>query len=130
MKKFLIFLGIIAVVAVVLMATTPDRQQHVDTIKSVMTGAVNAELRDNSIDGPLGSIASAAATMAVDKYLSTNFLVRDHRFYSLGFIDYNNEFQMVSVGVFNHVYTLDEEQAREMIKKKLNSLDILQDKSK
>lgn len=130
MKKFLIFLGIIAVVAVALMATTPDRQQHVDTIKSVMTGAVNAELRDNSIDGPLGSIASVAATMAVDKYLSTNFLVRDHRFYSLGFIDYNNEFQMVSVGVFNHVYTLDEEQAREMIKKKLNPLDILQDKSK
>jgi len=36
MKKFLIFLGIIAVVAVALMATTPDRQQHVDTIKSVM----------------------------------------------------------------------------------------------
>ena len=130
MKKFLIFLGIIAVVAVALMATTPDRQQHVDTIKSVMTGAVNAELRENNIDGPLGSIASATATMAVDKYLSTNFLVRDHRFYSLGFIDYNNEFQMVSVGVFNHVYTLDEEQAREMIKKKLNPLDILQDKSK
>lgn len=130
MKKFLIFLGIIAVVAVALMATTPDRQQHVDTIKSVMMGAVNAELRENNIDGPLGSIASAAATMAVDKYLSTNFLVRDHRFYSLGFIDYNNEFQMVSVGVFNHVYTLDEEQAREMIKKKLNPLDILQDKSK
>lgn len=130
MKKFLIFLGIIAVVAVALMATTPDRQQHVDTIKSVMTGAVNAELRENNIDGPLGSIASAAATMAVDKYLSTNFLVRDHRFYSLGFIDYNNEFQLVSVGVFNHVYTLDEEQAREMIKKKLNPLDNLQDKSK
>lgn len=130
MKKFLIFLGIIAVVAVALMATTPDRQQHVDTIKSVMTGAVNAELREKKIDGPLGSIASAAATMAVDKYLSTNFLVRDHRFYSLGFIDYNNEFQMVSVGVFNHVYTLDEEQAREMIKKKLNPLDILKDKSK
>lgn len=130
MKKFLIFLGIIAVVAVALMATTPDRQQHVDTIKSVMTGAVNAELRENNIDGPLGSIASAAATMAVDKYLSTNFLVRDHRFYSLGFIDYNNEFQMVSVGVFNHVYTLDEEQAREMIKKKLNPFDILKDKSK
>lgn len=130
MKKFLIFLGIIAVVAVALMATTPDRQQHVDTIKSVMTGAVNAQLRENNIDGPLGSIASVAATMAVDKYLSTNFLVRDHRFYSLGFIDYNNEFQMVSVGVFNHVYTLDEEQAREMIKKKLNPLDILKDKSK
>lgn len=126
MKKFLIFLGIIAVAAITLMVTTPDRQQHVDTIKSVMTGAVNAELRENNIDGPLGSIASAAATMAVDKYLSTNFLVRDHRFYSLGFIDYNEEFQLVSVGIFNHVYTLNEDQAREMLKKKLNPLELLQ----
>lgn len=130
MKKFLIFMGIIAVIAVALMATTPDRQQHVDTIKSVISGAVNAELRDNNIDGPLASIASVAATTAVDQYLNTSFLVRDHRFYSLGFIDYNNEFQLVSVGVLNHVYTLNEEQAREMIKKKLSPLDLMKDKLK
>ena len=122
MKKFLIFLGVIAIAALALMVTTPDRQQHVDSIKSVMTGAVNAELRDNRIEGPLASIASATATMAVDKYLNTNFLVRDHRFYSLGFIDNNGEFQIVSVGVFNHVYTFNEDQAREMIKKKLGSM--------
>ena len=128
MKKFLIFLCIIAIIAVALMVTTPDRQQHVDTIKSVMSGAVNAELRENNIDGPLASIASVAATTAVDRYLNTSFIVRDHRFYSLGFIDYNNEFQMVSVGVFNHVYTLNEDQAREMIKKKLNAFDLLKGK--
>ena len=128
MKKFLIFLGVIAIIALALMATTPDRQQHVDTIKSVMTGAVNAELRENNIDGPIASIASVAATTAVDRYLNTSFIVRDHRFYSLGFIDYNNEFQMVSVGIFNHVYTLDEDQAREMIKKKLNPFDLLKGK--
>lgn len=128
MKKFLIFLGIIAIIALALMVTTPDRQQHVDTIKSVMSGAVNAELRENNIDGPIASIASVAATTAVDRYLNTSFIVRDHRFYSLGFIDYNNEFQMVSVGIFNHVYTLDEDQAREMIKKKLNPLDLLKGK--
>ena len=128
MKKFLIFLCIIAIIAVALMVTTPDRQQHVDAIKSVMSGAVNAELRENNIDGPLASIASVAATTAVDRYLNTSFIVRDHRFYSLGFIDYNNEFQMVSVGVFNHVYTLNEDQAREMIKKKLNPFDLLKGK--
>ena len=124
MKKFLVFLGIIAIIAVALMATTPDRQQHVDTIKSVMKGAVNAELRDNNIDGPLASIASVAATKAVDQFLNTSFLVRDQKFYSLGFIDYNGEFQMVSVGIFNHVYTLDEDQAREMIKKKLSQFGL------
>lgn len=121
MKKFVVFLVVIGAIAVGLMVTSPDRQQHVDTIKSVMKGAVNAELRDNNIDGTLGSIASVAATMAVDQFLNTSFLVRDHRFYSLGFIDYDGEFYMVSVGVFNHVYTFDEDQAREMIKKKLNN---------
>ena len=130
MKKFLIFLCVIAIVAVALMVTTPDRQQHVDTIKTVMKGAVNAELSDNHIEGPLASIASVAATTAVDKYLNTSFLVRDHRFYSLGFVDYNGEFQLVSVGVLNHVYTLNEDQAREMIKKKLNPFDIFKGKSK
>lgn len=130
MKKFLIFVGIIAIVAVTLMVTTPDRQQHVETIQSVMSGAVNAELRDNSIDGPLASIASVAATTAVTQYLNTSFLVRDHNFYSLGFIDYNGEFIMVSVGIFNHVYTLNEDQARELMKKNLNPFDLLKDKVK
>ena len=35
---------------------------------------------------------------------------------------------MVSVGIFNHVYTLNEDQAREMIKKKLNPFDLLKGK--
>lgn len=128
MKKLVIFLVIIGAIALGLMATTPDRQQHVDAIQSVMKGAVSAELRDNNIDGALGSIASVAATTAVNQFLNTSFLVRDHRFYSLGFVDYNGEFIMVSVGVFNHVYTLDEDQARQFIKKKLeeiNPLDFL-----
>jgi len=121
MKKFIVFLVVIGAIAVGLMITTPNRQQHVDTIKSVITGAVNAELRDNHIDGDIGSIASMVATTAVDRFLNTSFLVRDHRFYSLGFIDYEGEFYMVSVGIFDHVYTFDEDQAREMIKKKLSN---------
>ena len=128
MKKFVVFLVIIGAIALGLMVTTPDRQQHVDTIKSVVKGAVSAELRDNNIDGPLGSIVSVAATTAIDQFLNTSFLVRDHRFYSLGFVDYNGEFVMVSLGIFNHVYTLDEDQARQLIKSKLeeiNPLDFL-----
>lgn len=122
MKKLVIFLVIIGAIALGLMATTPDRQQHVDAIQSVMKGAVSAELRDNNIDGALGSIASVAATTAVNQFLNTSFMVRDRRFYSLGFVDYNGEFIMVSVGVFNHVYTLDEDQARQFIKKKLEEI--------
>jgi hypothetical protein len=122
MKKFLIFIGIIAAIAIALMATTPDKQQHHDTIKEVLSRAVNAELRDNNIDGAVASIGSVFAMNAVDEFLNRSLLIRDHRFYNIGVIDYNGEFQMVSVGVFNHVYTFDEDQAREFIKTKIKDL--------
>ncbi len=122
MKKFLIFIGIIAAIAIALMATTPDKQQHHDTIKEVLSRAVNAELRDNKIDGAVASIGSVFAMNAVDEFLNRSLLIRDHRFYNIGVIDYDGEFQMVSVGVFNHVYTFDENQARELIKTKIKDL--------
>ena len=122
MKKFLIFIGIIAAIAIALMATTPDKQQHHDTIKEVLSRVVNAELRDNNIDGAVASIGSVFAMNAVDEFLNRSLLIRDHRFYNIGVIDYNGEFQMVSVGVFNHVYTFDEDQAREFIKTKIKDL--------
>jgi hypothetical protein len=122
MKKFLIFIGIIAVIAIALMATTPDKQQHHDTIKEVLSRAVNAELRNNNIDGAVASIGSVFAMNAVDEFLNRSLLIRDHRFYNIGVIDYDGEFQMVSVGVFNHVYTFDENQARELIKTKIKDL--------
>ena len=122
MKKFLIFIGIIAAIAIALMVTTPDKQQHHDTIKEVLSRAVNAELRDNNIDGAVASIGSVFAMNAVDEFLNRSLLIRDHRFYNIGVIDYDGEFQMVSVGVFNHVYTFDENQARELIKTKIKDL--------
>lgn len=122
MKKFLIFLGIIAVLALALMATTPGKEQHHETIKSVFVSAVNAELRDNHIDGAVGSIATAAATTGIDAFLNHSLIIRDHRFYTIGVISHEGEFQMVSVGAFNHVWTLNEDQARQLIKKQLKSL--------
>lgn len=122
MKKFLFLLALIGVAAVVLMVTTPTREQHVDTIKQVMTGAVNSELREYEIDGAIGSIASMTATTAIDQFMNTHFLVRDHRFYSIGFVDYDEEFIPVSFGIFNHVYTLDEDMARQLVKSKIKEV--------
>ena len=122
MKKFLIFIGIIAVVAIALMATTPDKQQHQEAIKSVFVSAVNAELRENHIDGAVGSIATAAAITGIDAFLNHSLIIRDHRFFNIGVIDYEGEFQMISVGAFNHVWTLNEDQVRQIIKKKMKTL--------
>ena len=109
-------------VAIALMATTPDKQQHKEAIKSVFVSAVNAELRENHIDGAVGSIATVAAITGIDAFLNHSLIIRDHRFYNIGVIDYEGEFQMISVGAFNHVWTLNEDQARQIIKQKMKTL--------
>lgn len=119
MKKLLVFLCILGVAALVLMVTKPDRQQHLDTIQTVVSKAVSAELRDYHIDGDLGSVVSMTATAGINQFLNSSLMVREHTFYNIGVISYDNNFQMVSVGVLNHVYTLNEEQARHIIRTKL-----------
>ncbi|WP_028904273.1 MULTISPECIES: hypothetical protein [unclassified Prevotella] len=119
MKKLLVFLCILGVAALVLMVTKPDRQQHLDTIQTVVSKAVSAELRDYHIDGDLGSVVSMTATAGINQFLNSSLMVREHTFYNIGVISYDNNFQMVSVGVLNHVYTLNEEQARYIIRTKL-----------
>ena len=119
MKKLFVFLCILGVAALVLMVTKPDRQQHLDTIQTVVSKAVSAELRDYHIDGDLGSVVSMTATAGINQFLNSSLMVREHTFYNIGVISYDNNFQMVSVGVLNHVYTLNEEQARHIIRTKL-----------
>ncbi len=124
MKKLVLFLIIIASVAVGLILTTPNRQQHVDPIKQILMNTVNAELRYMHIDGPYGSIASVAASVAIDSFLNTSLIIRDNTFYSLGFVDYNGQFQLTSFGIWGHVYTLNEDQARQIVKNKLGDFDL------
>lgn len=119
MKKLVVFLCILGVAALALMITKPDRQQHLDTIQTVVSKAVSAELRDYHIDGDLGSVVSMTATAGINQFLNSSLMVREHTFYNIGVISYDNNFQMVSVGVLNHVYTLNEEQARHIIRTKL-----------
>ena len=120
MKKFLFFIVLLAVMALVLIATCPDKATHHEAIKSVMSEVINAEMDNSSIDGSLASIGTVLAINLVDSYLNSNLMVRDRTFYNVGVVSYNGEFRMVSVGVLNHVFTIDKETAREFLKDKLN----------
>lgn len=121
MKKFLFLIVVLAAIAVGLMMTCPDRDAHHEAIKSVVSKVVNSEMNNNSIDGALASIGTAVAIEAVDAYLKSSLIIRDHTFYNIGVVNHEDEFRMVSVGVFNHVFTISEDDARELIKEKLPS---------
>ena len=108
MKKLLFFIVFLVVVGVALVATCPDREAHKEAVKSVASAVVNAEMDQSGIDETLASIGTMLGVSAVDAYLNSSLIVRDHTFYNVGLINYKGEPRMVSVGVFNHVFTISE----------------------
>ena len=126
MKKFLFLLFLLAVIAVTLMATCPDKKAHHEALKDVASKVINAEMLNSKIDESMASIGTMLAINVVDAYLSSNLILGDHTFYNIGIVFYKGEPQAVSVGVFNHVFTIDEDTAKEIIKDKI-SLPNLED---
>lgn len=121
MKKFVAFMIVfLVVVGVALIATRPDKITHYEAIRNVATAVVNAEMNQKDHDETLAAIGTMLGVAAVDNYLSKNLIVRDFTLYSVGYIIYNQEPRMVSVGLFNHVFTIKEEDARRMLKSKLS----------
>ena len=86
---------------------------------------INAEMNESKVETTMASIGTVLAVNVVDAYLKSNLIGRDRTFYNVGVITYKGDFRMVSVCVFNHVYTIDKETAREIIKDKLSLNEII-----
>ena len=120
MKKFIYLIIFLVVLGGVLVATCPDRTAHREAIKGVISEVVSSEMNKN----PLGSteiisIGTVFTMDLVDAYLKTNLMIKDHTFFNIGYVTYKDDFKVVSIGVLNHVFTVDEETARQLIKEKM-----------
>jgi hypothetical protein len=118
MKKLLFLIVFLAVIAGALIATCPDRNAHLEAIKSVVSEVANEEMdkQSNILTTGLASISTMLTINMADTYLKSNLIIRDHTFYNIGYISYKDDFTMVSLGILNHVFTLDKETAREIMK--------------
>ena len=121
MKKFLFLIILLAAAAVGLIATCPARNAHQEAIKSVVSEVINDEMgkQSNVLTTELASISTMLTIDLADSYLKTNLIIRDHTFYNIGYVSYKGELKMISFGILNHVFTLDKENAREMMKEKV-----------
>ncbi len=124
MKKFLFLIVFLAVVAGALIATCPDRNAHLEAIKSVVSEVANEEMdkQSNILTTGLASISTMLTINIADSYLKSNLIIRDHTFYNIGYINYNDDLRMISFGILNHVFTLDKETAKEIMKEKTETL--------
>ena len=104
MKKLLFVIVLLVIIGLTLMMTCPDKDVHYEALKGVTSEVINAEMNESKVETTMASIGTVLA---------------------VGVITYKGDFRMVSVGVFNHVYTIDKETAREIIKDKLSLNEII-----
>ena len=118
MKKILVlflFVGI-GLVAVV---TCPQKDAHADALMKLVNVALDSELSRHAETkeemglAMLGSfIGSGIAEFVIDKKL----LVDNYFICSIGRIVFEGEEKIVSVGCFNHVFTMPEDKLKEELK--------------
>lgn len=121
MKKLIFLIIFLVVVGVVLMATCPNRIHHREAIKGVVSEVVSSEMDKNPFGSTeIISIGTVFTMDLLDAYLKSNLMVKDHILFNVGYINYKDDFKIVSVGILNHVFTIDEDTARQLIKEKMS----------
>ena len=118
MKKLLSIIALIAI-ALVSVITCPKKEVHTDALMKLVNVALDSELSRHAETkeemglAMLGSfIGSGIAEFVIDKKL----LVDNYFVCSIGRIVFEGEEKIVSVGCFNHVFTMPEDKLKEELK--------------
>ena len=95
------------------MATCPDKEAHSAALKDLVNQVITSELSGEEDAGLVmfGSmIGTGLGGLVIDNMLN----VEDYLVCSIGTVTYDGETQVVSVGLLNHVFTIDEEKAAQI----------------
>ncbi len=96
---------IVVVIILVLLFTCPSPAKHKEAFANEVNSAVsNVATKDYGILGAIGSMfASGVVSVAVGEFLD----VDDYFLFSIGRLSYGGEKTIVSIGILNHVFTLN-----------------------
>lgn len=119
MKGLLYTILILLGLACVCIVTCPDKDAHSDALKelfnSVLTEKLNEDVTDEDEQAYAmfrSMLGTGLAGLVIDNMLK----VENYFVCSIGTITYENETNIVSVGILNHVFTASEEDVKENAK--------------
>ena len=114
-----ILLTIIALIAVMIV-TCPKTEQHKEVLSTVITATVNDAVHDNDnitgnnfIDNAFRTISNAFAGKVIEAAVDNLVTVDNYVVCSLGKVHYDGKDHIVSLGIFGHIFTVDEDDLRE-----------------
>lgn len=114
MKAIFYTLLIIIILGGICVATCPDREAHSEALKDLVNQVITAELSGEEEDAGLAMFGSMIGTGLSGLVIDNMLNVEDYLVCSIGTATYDGETHVVSVGLLNHVFTIDEEKAAQI----------------
>ena len=114
MKAVLYTLLALLILGGICVATCPDREAHSEALKDLVNQVITAELSGEEEDAGLAMFSSMIGTGLSGLVIDNMLNVEDYLVCSIGTATYDGETHVVSVGLLNHVFTIDEEKAAQI----------------
>jgi len=120
MKKLL---GVIIVllVAILMALTVPDKQKHKDAMMEAVNEYVKEEAVERVGDNILAKLGKSVVVKTVETVLNSKLKVDNYYLFNTTHVRLNGKDQMLSVGLFGHVFTFDKEMLRDKLNEAMNA---------
>ena len=110
----------LVILVAVMVVTCPKTEQHKEVLSTVITTTVNDAVNDNDnltgntfIDNAFKTVSNAFAGKVIETAVDNLVTVDNYVVCSLGKVHYDGKDHIVSLGVFGHIFTVDEDDLQE-----------------
>lgn len=120
MKKYLLII-IVLLVAVLMVLTVPDKAKHKEAMMEAINEYVEEEAVDKLGDTVLARLGKGVIVKTVETALNSKLKIDNYYLFNKTYVRLDGEDQMLSLGMFGHVFTFDKEMLREKLEEAMNA---------
>ena len=120
MKKYLLII-IVLLVAVLMVLTVPDKAKHKEAMMEAINEYVEEEAVDKLGDTVLARLGKGVIVKTVETALNSKLKIENYYLFNKTYVRLDGEDQMLSLGMFGHVFTFDKEMIREKLEEAMNA---------
>lgn len=99
--------------------TCPEREKHMEAIQNLTKSVINKASEDAGENDFMNNLAAYLVSGISKFFIEQKLYVEDHYIYSIGKIELQGKPEIVSIGIFGRVFTIDEETAYQKISNEL-----------
>ena len=121
MKKYLIIVALL-LMAVLMVLTRPEKAAHKKAMMSAVREFVEEEADNRNLgDNVLTDLGKGIVNKTVETALNSKLEMNDYYLFNTTHVRLKGEDQLLSVGLFGHVFTFDKKMLREKLEESLNA---------